>query len=155
MLSTIMSGVANKNIGRCSSPRKRSVSFSDTSSAILIEPSSQATASSNDVESQRENLLRDIRVARILLAANPNQDIEEDHIPLVLGLEMFLSPHIMKKTDLNRRRHLNLILAQQDRLPEDDLCALSMASSRMARQKAHISAKTYWRTKRRGDELSN
>ena len=152
MMTPTISGnmnIANKNVAQCgsSTSTRHSVRFSRTSSLIRIEPASQDTRNRNDAMRQQENLLRDIRAARTILAANPpNQNLTDDQIPMVLGLEIFLSPGVARQRLHVRRQQLNLILDQQARLQEDDLCALSMASSRLTCEKAHVSAEAYWET---------
>ena len=142
--------IANNNMMakcRSSSGQRSSVQFSRTSFMVWVEPATpQIDRSTIDARrrSQQESLLQDIQAARSVLATNPTRKLNDDQIPLILGLQVFLSPEYARQALLDKRRHLNLILGQQGRLREEDLCALSMESSRMACERAHISAKNCW-----------
>ena len=131
--------------------KNRGVLFSQD--LVYIEPSLQPNSleqdkmwySGEEILHHKNILIQDVRAAERLLSTQVAQGLPKDQLlPNILGIETFLSPEIARRALLDKQRHVNMIIAQQWNLQEQDLCSLSVNSSWLTCERSRLSAASYW-----------
>jgi len=142
---------SEKSTERTSPPcKRRGVHFSAKSNLVPCEPPSTAECekwwyTADEQAHHKEILLQDILAARRLLAVTSTQGLTDGHIHHFLGMEQYLlSPEFARRAIQDKRRHTSLIISQQGRWQEQELCEISTTSSRLARERAYVSAANNW-----------
>ena len=123
--------------------QRRAVSFSQYAQMINI-PIDRAEVKFYSTEDNlrfQQEMMRDTRRMARKIATTPSEEITHDDLHKCIGIEVFLSPGLLRRTVEKRHTHQNLILERQG--VDEDLRSVSERSSSWARDRAHKMATTY------------
>ena len=127
------------------SKKVKSVSFSATSTMVLMPPKSKQELASvwysgeEKMHFKKMVLLNAAEVTSLLESSRPD-DLTDEVVCNTVGMENFLNPRLMRMTKLEKQRHAQSIVFAQARCDPDLLSQFSQRSSQRSRERAHARA---------------
>ncbi|KAL7466162.1 hypothetical protein ACHAXS_009885 [Conticribra weissflogii] len=136
-------------------PARKQVHFSDVNELAHIAVPSPTEYhrrwyNAGDKNNFKRALARDVRKVTSLIRSSSFENVRAEVLVACVGIELFLSPDLARRTVDKRTRHLNGVLdefARQERqglMDDRRLGHLSERSSRWSRERAHELALGYW-----------
>ncbi len=115
------------------SPPPRSVRFADANSIIVIDrpvdfDAKNSWNTSEDYRAFRRALRVDVKTTLKMVAEKPQDRVTNDDLIQCVGIETYLSESLLKRAVKRREEHIHLILSEQQRQEELNICDFDLLS---------------------------